>query len=454
MRGPGRLMSQSVLVALLVAVWAQAMEAQSPLKWVRKSLGPGGSGPIAVDARGNPHVLFGRDIDGVAWLLHGWAEGSKWKTEAVLARYSAGLGGLTVDGAGALHVACGGDVPGQGTVLAYAHTVDGVWQSEVVTAGGVAASIAIDDEGHAGIVHLLAQPPFDVLYSHQTSEGWETEVVASQALTFGGTSANLRDGKVYATFSDGNLPRRLYLAVRDAGLWSVQEVDEGRAGTAAFDQDGVLHLVYQQEATALRHAWLSESGWEYETLISTTEVFGEPVPQGFTAVGEYPALVAEATGRLHLANGLYVSRGDAWTEALLASTFDGASWSPSVVNAKRVGFDNAIAVDARGIVYVSTRKAGGGAGARHLIYRVKGARLSMSVVPKEAGAITVSPSGTVCTSHASEVWRPGSELTLTVEAAPGFAFEKWTGALAGTEPFGELAVLENRKVVAHFRPQP
>ena len=420
-----------------------------PLKWKQKTLGKASDSSIAVDAAGNPHVVFNKESKGGRVLTHAWAEGSHWFSEPVDAVSLVGYdNALAIDAAGGLHVAYAAAAIGGGWKLMYAHRADGAWQTETVDSGGLSNSIAIDGDGFVHVVHC---DDFSMRYAKQTATGWETESVGS-GVYFGGSSLLLRDGKAWATYSDAS--HKLCLAIRDGGAWSADVIDDGLGGSAAFDHDGMLHVVYSTESSGeLRHAWLAAGGWQHETLISGTELFGGPLPANWTERGEFPALVADAAGRLELANGLYLTNGKGWTEALLVSAFDGVAWSPSLVGAKQIGFANSIAVDGNGIVHVSTGRAIGNS-TSIVAVRLKGARLSLAVSPKAAGTIGVSPSGLQCTAKASTLLYPGTQVLLTAEPAAGFVFKGWSGAASGTDPNCPVTVNKACKVVARFKPAP
>jgi hypothetical protein len=426
------------------------------LKWKRKTLGKGSASSIAVDAAGNPHVVFEQETpkypEGFV-LTYARAEGAHWSFEEIKPGHglTSHHRALALGADGTPHVFHSADAPEGGKNLEHAFRTDDGWQWETIEAGGDVPSIAIDDEGYLHVVHIMGG---GLRYVRQTKTGWEAEDVAQGALSIGGSSLTLHDGKVYATFSDGSNPRKLFLAVRDGVIWSVEEVDEGFYGSTAFDLDGTLHLAYGG-ATELWHAWLGESGWEQETLISQSAVFGEAVPPGFVSIGEAPALVADVSGRLHLVNGLTLSKGEAYGSALLASTWSEGAWSPWGVKAGPLGTYNSIAVDTNGIAHLTTRKATGGDGqAVVLAFRLKGAKLALKVVPPGSGSVSVSPSGTVVTSKASLSFYPGSDVTLTAGAEAGFVFSGWDGSVDGTGPEIVLDLVKNRKVVARFEPAP
>jgi uncharacterized repeat protein (TIGR02543 family) len=125
-----------------------------------------------------------------------------------------------------------------------------------------------------------------------------------------------------------------------------------------------------------------------------------------------------------------------------------------VISTKRIGLRNAIALDRNDIVHIATSKAGGGESSSIVAVSLKGAKLSLSVVPKEAGAITVTPSGLQCSSKASGFYHPGAELALAAVANPGFTFVEWTQDGSGTDPDVSVVLDKNRKVTAKFAAAP
>jgi len=418
------------------------------LKWKKKRLGTGGdSSALVVDAAGDPHVVFARETPEGRVLTHAWAEGAKWRSEPIATGAVAYDNALAIDAAGELHVAYALDGPS----LQYARRTGGSWETEPLGAGGLSNSLVLDEAGRAHILHIDGISGA-LRYTRQSLSGWETETFWFNGSWFGGSSLLLRDGKVYATFSEGPL---LCLATRDRGAWTVDEIADGTAATAAFDADGVLHVVYQA-GTELRHTWKAREDWEEETLVSALEVYGEPVPPGFGAIGEYPALVAHPAGGLQLVHGVYLWKGAGWTEALFAARLEGGAWTPSLVSGKRVGFHPSVGVDARGLVHIASSAPLGSDGALSSVsaFRLKGARLSLAVTPAGSGTVSVAPTGTLCTSKSNEFVFPGSELTLTAVPAAGFVFVGWKGSLQGSEPELAVSMDAQRKLVARFARAP
>ena len=427
------------------------------LKWKPKKLGNGTGPSLAVDGEGNPHVVFRKTVNAGYVLAHSWADGAKWFSETVDSNPNLGTDtSIAMDGEGGIHVAYTAYEPGEDWQLRYAHGNGGVWQTEILEAGGFSNSIVVDEEGAAHVLHIdgafASSNP--VRYLKQTSTGWQAESIARGGLYFGGSSLRLHDGQVYATFSDSSLPRKLFLAIREAGSWTVEEIDPGSQGSMEFDQDGILHVVYVAESVAeVKHAWLTGSGWLYETLVSSSAVFGEPLPPDVSAIGEDPALVADATGRLQMVSTLTVTEGNGQGIGLLAASFDGAVWTPSLASARGGYGGNSIAVDPNGIVHISSTKVGGD-NDTVVATRLQGTRLSLAVTPEEAGVISVSPTGTVCGGKCTEVLYPGAEVTLTAIPAQGFVFAGWSQSCSGDAPNCELTMDRNLKVKARFEPSP
>ncbi|HEX5012085.1 MAG TPA: hypothetical protein VFY71_16990 [Planctomycetota bacterium] len=422
----------------------------SALKWKHKALGKGLSAAIALDAEGRTHVAYVNRAPSASGLTHAVNDGKTWTSEVIDDEaFILPDVALAFDAEGGLHLAYGVQ-QGPTSILRYAHDDGGGWQIETLEDGGSAVSLVLDD---AGSVHILdiegSGVTQDVRYLVQTPTGWEGETIASGGLYFGRSSLVLRDGKVYATFSVQAASTQLVFGVRDGAGWDADVIDTGRSGSLAFDAAGVPHVAYNSELNLeLRHAWLGPGGWEHEALITSSSFFGVGLPDEVHAVGDSPVLLADSAGRLQLAAELTFVKGEAAvTRAFLASR-DGSLWLPYLIKGK-VGTPWSMAVDANDILHLALRRG------LNELPRVdaailKGAKLTVAVAPPESGTVSVAPGGLESTSKESAKLYPGTVVTLTAVAQPGFVFSHWSGAGDGVEPVCEVTLDKARKVKAHF----
>jgi len=439
-------------------VAAVAATDSPPWKWKKKKAGKGDFSSIAVDAQGQPHVAF-RDTGGTEHAIkHAWLDGQHWVTELVDAEAdSVGDVALAIDGEGGLHMAYGAYLLGPNDwFVRYAHKTGDAWEIETIEVGGSSNSITADEDGAVHLLHV--SNTFTTLgtvrHLKRTRTGWDAETVAMNGGDFG-SSLVVRNGKAHATWSSNSIPRILEFATLDAGLWTVEEVDEGIFGSMVLSADDVPHAAYTAESSVeLRHAWFDGQDWQHETLVSPLDLFGETVPDGLFLVGEMPALVADPLGRIHMVFQITVSQGEASGHALLAATLAGDVWSPTAVGPNKVGFRSSIAVAPSGIVHVSSGKTVGDDVKTVMALRLKGCKLSLSVVPKAAGTVTVSPTWAECSGKLKTEFYPGTEVTLTEVPAPGFMFVGWSKDGSGTDATSIVTLDKKRKVVAKFAPVP
>ena len=420
------------------------------LKWKHKALGKGLSAATAVDPEGRPHVVYVNRLPSASGLTHAWAEGKVWSSEVIDPEaFVLPDVALAFDAAGGLHVAYGVQ-QGPTSVLRYAQDDGSGWQIETLEAGGSAASMAIDDAGHVHILDIVGSGVSqDVRYLVQTESGWDAETITGSGLYFGRSSLALRDGKAYVTFTVQAASTQLVFGVLDGPGWDIEVIDTGRSGSLAFDADGVPHVAYNSELNLeLRHAWLGPGGWEHEALVTASSFFGVGLPDEINAVGDSPVLLADSAGRLQLAAELTFVKGEASvTRAFLASR-DGSVWLPYQLKGK-FGSPWSIAVDANDIVHLALRR-GTDELPRVDSAILKGMKLTVAVAPPESGTVSAAPGGMESTSKALCKLYPGTVVTLTAVAQPGFVFSHWSGAATGVEPECEVTLDKARKVKAHF----
>jgi hypothetical protein len=439
-----------------------ALELPPVFEWKQKKLGKGRTVAVAVDSEDRAHVVYRREGKKHA-LVHAWRDGSKWSSETIWESTSNIVVGaaLAIDAQDVLHVAystiatIGGAPPYHS--LSYARRDAGGWASLPVDnqGDGAAPSIAVDTDGtvHMLAIKTLGGASLGLRHLQQTPTGWDVEVIVPGDLGDGRTALLMRDGGVYALFSDAE--NQLSLGTVHAGVWSFEPIDTGHRVSAAFGQDGLLHVVYDGGPDLeTRHAWRDELGWEHETLVSAAGYFGTS-PWFLTFVGESPAIAADAEGRLQVACGLRISGGTVLSELLAFSTHENDAWSePVLLGGGPIGYENALAADSRGLLTIATLRGLNLTDRRVTALSLRGSKLSLAVTPKGSGTVTVAPTGTTCTTKSTEYVYPGTEVTLTAEPAPGFSFDGWKGGAAGSELDVVLAMNQDKKVTAHFAPAP
>jgi len=446
-------------VSLVVAAWlglpavlaaAQGDALPSALKWKHKTLGKGLSAAIALDAEGHPHVAYVSRLPSAPGLTHAWAVGKAWSSEVIDPEaFILPDVALAIDAAGGLHIAYGVQ-QGPTSSLRYAHDDGSGWQVETVEDGGSAVSLVLDDAGSVHILDIVGSGVSqDVRYLVQTPTGWDAETIVGGGLYFGRSSLVLRDGKVYATFTIQAASTQLVFGVRDGLGWDVEVIDSGRSGSLAFDAEGVPHVAYNSEFNLeLRHAWLGPGGWEHEALITASSFFGVGLPDEIDALGDSPVLLADSAGRLQLAAELTFVKGDAFARRAIFASRDGGFWFPYLLKGKLRSPWSAV-VDAHDIVHLALAR-GTAELPRVDTAILKGMKLSVVVAPPESGTVSVAPGEIECTSKAFSKLYPGTVVTLTAVAQPGFVFSHWSGAAAGADPVCEVTLDKARKVKAHF----
>ena len=187
---------------------------------------------------------------------------------------------------------------------------------------------------------------------------------------------------------------------------------------------------------------------EHEALVTASSFFGVGLPDEINAVGDSPVLLADSAGRLQLAAELTFVKGEAWeTRAFLAS-WDGSFWLPYLLKGKYRS-PWAISFDANDIVHLALAR-GMDELPRVDTAILKGMKLTVVVAPLESGIVSIAPGGMESTSKEFCKLYPGTVVTLTAVAQPGFVFSHWSGAATGSDPVCEVTLDKARKVKAHF----
>jgi hypothetical protein len=444
------------LVALLLAValGGPLMAGEEPeilkLKWKRSSLGrTTGDSALAVDAAGNTHTLVNRVKKGQSILTHTWFEGRRKQTEVVTTEEAGPQMALAIDKQGGLHACYSTLIPG-GRQLNYAHNDGTGWISEVVEVGGLSISMQVDDQGTPHVVHIDGSFSSEVRYAKRTPTGWESELISASGLLFGDTSLLLREGQAHVTYTGKGFEQPVMAATRDAlGMWTHEVIDDnGVQSSSAFDSQGTLHVLYT--FGSLKHAFRTQAGWTTEELVTSTEVFGLPLPDGVTAYSEDTAIAQGPQGRLMIVGGVSLKKGNGRANAIFVAPFDGQTIFPDLLKVSpSLGFDIELAIDSHGLAHLCVAKGQG-----TTLYRLKGKRLNLGVRKKGAGEIGVSVGEVACDSRCKPSYFPGLDLTLTATPADGFAFDQWRGACEGNDSTCVLTLDNNKKVLAKFLAAP
>ncbi|HEX5009550.1 MAG TPA: hypothetical protein VFY71_04040 [Planctomycetota bacterium] len=460
--GAAKLVRDACALVEPVELPSSLAAAVSPgFKWKHRKLGAGSMPAIAASAAGEPHVVFQSEYNettGERDLVHAWRVGSAWHSETIDAPFPAYIEDSTavaIGSDGVLHVAyVTYDPTTYSGELRYARDAGAGWQIETVEAGGGSASIAVDEAGVPHILHLVGYPGDDVRYLTREPEGWTGEVIGDTSYPNFGSALRVHDSKVYAVYMDFNGLETL--AIRDGGRWTTDVVASGNSCALAMDAEGRPHMAYIGWGNGFEviHSVLTESGWTHETLVDETSLFGEPAPQGIAFEPYAPALTQDSAGRVRLAFGLGVWKGNAFDSVLTVAFLDEGAWVPSMAGKGRMGFGNSIAADAAGVVHVATTKITPGDPGKFSMheYSLRGSKLSLKVVPEGSGTIVAAPLGVETTGKVGVSVLKGDTVTLTAAAGEGFAFSGWSGAISGADPTMELSMDHSHKVTAHFVP--
>jgi hypothetical protein len=427
------------------------------LKWKHRKLGAGVWPAIATSAAGEPHIVF-RVAPAARDLKHAWRVGNSWHSETIFSAPDPALLGeqtaVAVGSDGVVHVAFAthGLTPLSGE-LHYAKGDGSSWQVETVEpddSGSLA--LALDESGVPHILHNGLPPDGGTRYLTLEPGGWMGAKILDSAS--GIAALQIHDSKVYALFADGG---NLSFGIGDSRGWTFDVFANGSGSTFAFDTAGVLHVAYVlwTGSHALIHASLTESDWTSETLVDSTSLFGEQAPSGITFLPSAPVITTDASGRIHVAFGLDVYEGAKFGKAMAAAVLEEGAWLPLLPGKSLTGFENSITVDVAGIPEIATVKSLFGVDPPKTSiheYSLRGSKLSLSVMPKGSGTISVAPLGVEVTGKSSVRVFPGDTVTLTASAGDGFEFAGWIGTTSGTDPMLDLTMDHASKAIAHFVP--
>ena len=238
---------------------------------------PGGS--IAVDANGNPHVVYGQDH-----LYHAYYDGNNWQYETVDSQPETGLfSSIAIDSNGHIHISYLDSV---NLSLKYATNASGSWNTETVDNNGfvgLSNILVIDPDNHVHISYF----DYDnkaLKYTTNTSGYWVIETVNSNVSSIISASIGMISdptGHIHLCYNSDN---GLEYTTNVSGLWSSEMVNSGGSCPAiTLDSTGHVHISY------------SKSGLQYATNAS-----GSWATESVDGNGSQSAIAMNSTGDIHI----------------------------------------------------------------------------------------------------------------------------------------------------------
>ena len=204
---------------------------------------------IAVDAEGNPHIVYTPELAGLPMRYARW-NGTAWQKEEIVLRGGILSPSLVLDPAGKPRVAYIVDSGGE---IDYASRSGGGWTIETIDSVSpnqtLATSLVLDSRGrpHVAYDELFA---VGIHYAVKSDAGWSTELVDvgqrwDPALVL--DSQN----NPQMVFYDAERGALIY-ATRLSGTWCLQTIEDdpsdliriGRDPAIALDGDGAIHVSY------------------------------------------------------------------------------------------------------------------------------------------------------------------------------------------------------------------
>jgi hypothetical protein len=250
---------------------------------------------LALDASGQPHIVYGRDH-----LYHAFYDGSEWQYEvANCAPGDFTHTALAFDGNNYPHASFYDEGYGN---LGYAYQDSSGWHIETVdSAGDVGQHTSIDVDGN-NYPHIsyFDATNYELKHAYKDATGWHIETVDSISDTNGiGFSTSLAlDGSGYPhiSYHDGSLS--LNYAYQDASGWHIEDkIDfvSGLYSSIAVDVNGFPHISHHGFNTGdsdLRYTYKDSGGWH-------TEIVDSP-PGAFDSTGEDTSIALDGNGYPHI----------------------------------------------------------------------------------------------------------------------------------------------------------
>lgn len=290
---------------------------------------------IAIDPSGRPHISYLDNSNPADYVLkHAYFDGRAWKTETVDSGDVGWWSAIAVDSSGHIHISYHTD---KSSSLKYAYHDGTGWELTIVDSGGYSTSLALDSNGRPHITHVSAMN--ELRYAQYDGSTWLTETIAADALWFGSTSLALTpSGGAYVSFSDGGLPRRVFLANNSSGAWEKNYLGNGRSSSLGLDSSDNPHVVYYSEDTQeVKYSYYDGSTW-------LTYAAG--------ILADSPHIALDAFDLPHISLGAYMNR-----ECLVYAHVDGSNLDIQTLDCSNAGFDTSIALDQQGLPHISYRQS-------------------------------------------------------------------------------------------------
>ena len=204
---------------------------------------------IAVDAGGNPHIVYTPELAGLPMRYARW-DGTAWQKEDIVLRGGILSPSLVLDPAGRPRVAYIVDGGGE---VDYASRSAGGWTVETIDSVSpnqtLETSLVLDSTGHPHVAYdeLYA---VGINYAVKSDAGWSIELVDvgqrwDPALVLDS------EGNPQMVFYDAEHGALIY-ATRLSGTWCLQTIEDdpneliriGRNPAIALDGNGAIHVSY------------------------------------------------------------------------------------------------------------------------------------------------------------------------------------------------------------------
>jgi len=216
------------------------------------ALGPGDEVHVAYShaSAGAPQDLFWATGAGDSWVLERVDPGPGW-----------GLS-IAIDGEGVPHVAYQDE---EELVVAYRRGDSWTKQSVAPTWESNPTDIAFEPDGSMRIafVQPITDAPSPLAVASNASGVWETERIHGTESFYEPSLAVDPDGVVHVAFSyrgwsQGEKDSRIEYATDAGGLWTIEEVADGRRPVIAVGPSGEIEIAYSKPAESPRGVWHAE----------------------------------------------------------------------------------------------------------------------------------------------------------------------------------------------------
>lgn len=244
----------------------ETVDSSSNFRWPR----------IGIDENDTPHIVYydynNNQIlytlpDETGWSLP--ASGVVDAGEVPEAGYA-----MTVSPGGIPHVAWAAQSNG---ALKHSTRDGSSWTAETVDDTGMfeVEAVALDGSGYP---HICYTTEGSLKYAYKDGTGWNVSTIETVVGGEAGGSRNIvldSSGNSYVCYAhslDSN--RTLKYAQGDGSTWETFDIVYCGHKTGGFpidlDPAGYLHIIYNNTSNKLCHAWQDGTGWQTETIDSTT----------------------------------------------------------------------------------------------------------------------------------------------------------------------------------------